>query len=309
MEIPGSEYLEIDENADGEEDDVIEIAPLKQGTYRIFVYPDENAVSGDTYDFELVMNGETVTLLEDQLVDDIPTGPLAEVLVNSSPSAVAGGDRTVECESVNGALVRLDGSASTDADSSEGTNDDIVSFEWLLGGNVIATGQQAEVTLPLGVHAITLRVTDSQGATDEDEVEITVQDTTAPSLSVALNPHVLWPANHRLVPITATVIASDLCDPNPAITLVSVTSSESDNSSTGGDGNTSNDIQGVSLGTADFAFSVRAERRGRGVGRVYTVVYAATDDSGNRTERSATVYVPHDQADHNCGQPDCDLDG
>jgi hypothetical protein len=112
-----------------------------------------------------------------------------------------------------------------------------------------------------------------------------------------------------MIAIAATVVASDLCDPTPVITLVSVTSSESDNSGGGGDGSTTNDIQGAAPGTADFAFSLRAERRGRGVGRVYTVVYAATDHSGNRTETSATVYVPHDQADHNCGQPDCDLDG
>jgi hypothetical protein len=39
---------------------------------------------------------------------------------------------------------------------------------------------------------------------------------------------------------------------------------------------------------------LRAERDGRGPGRVYTVTYRADDGHGNVTDRASTVVVPHD---------------
>ena len=226
---------------------------------------------------------------------------------NAPPVANAGADQSLECEGVDGALVSLDGSGSTDADSSAGTNDDIALFQWLLSGSVIATGEHASVTLPLGTHSVTLLVTDSLGATDEDTVQITVVDTTSPSLSLSVTPHVLWPANHKMIDVIVSAGATDLCDLAPTLTLVSVTNSESDNAGSGGDGNTNNDIQNADIGTADFDVSLRAERRGNGDGRVYTLTYRATDASGNWAEESVTVDVPHDTTEHSCDQPDCDL--
>ena len=67
----------------------------------------------------------------------------------------------------------LDGSASADPDSSPGTNDDIIVFEWfenfgLETESFLGTGEILEVNLPVGSHVITLRVTDTEGATDTD---------------------------------------------------------------------------------------------------------------------------------------------
>jgi RecA/RadA recombinase len=45
------------------------------------------------------------------------------------------------------------------------------------------------------------------------------------------------------------------------------------------------------FGTNATTFSVRAERD-----RVYTVTYTATDKAGNKTVKTATVTVPHDQS-------------
>ena len=97
-----------------------------------------------------------------------------------------------------------------------------------------------------------------------------------------------------MVPVAAGVFVTDNCDPDPDVVLISVTSSEPDNAKGGGDGNTTNDIQDAELGTEDYNISLRAERQGKGSGRIYTVTYEATDDSGNSATASATVLVPHD---------------
>ena len=51
-------------------------------------------------------------------------------------------------------------------------------------------------------------------------------DTTPPSLSVTVSPKSLWPPNHKLVNVVASIQVSDLVDPNPVVTLVSIASNE-----------------------------------------------------------------------------------
>ena len=58
-----------------------------------------------------------------------------------------------------------------------------------------------------------------------------------------------------------------------------------------GDGNTSPDWQVVDA----HHVKLRAERAGNGSGRTYTLTVTCTDAAGNRTVRTATVLVPHDQ--------------
>lgn len=48
------------------------------------------------------------------------------------------------------------------------------------------------------------------------------------------------------------------------------------------------------MGTADFSFSLRAERDPRGQGRTYTIVYRSVDSAGNIATASSTVFVPRD---------------
>jgi uncharacterized repeat protein (TIGR01451 family) len=127
----------------------------------------------------------------------------------------------------------------------------------------------------------------------EDTADMLILDVTPPVLEVSVSPDMLWPVNHKLIPIEANVIATDECDPDPEVRLVSITSSESDNGL--GDGNSSEDIQGAEFGTDDSAFLLRAERSGRRNGRVYTIVYEAEDDSGNVATAEVMVTVPHSQ--------------
>lgn len=214
------------------------------------------------------------------LVDGVPA--------NRPPHADAGADQSVECAVAGGAYVQLDGTGSSDPDF------DPITFSWSAPGIVFDDPSSATPTglFPLGSTLATLTVADDLSSA-VDTVLITVVDTTPPTISVSLSPDVLWSPNHSMRDIAATVIASDVCDASPDIALVSVTSNEPDVGA--GSGNHPNDIQGTSIGTADFAFQVRSERAGTLPGRVYTATYSATDQSGNATPASAEVHVPHDQ--------------
>ncbi len=133
---------------------------------------------------------------------------------------------------------------------------------------------------------------DQYRASDHDPVIVglAVCDDIPPTFDeVSVTPDVLWPPNHQLVDVAATVVVNDNFDPNPTVQLVSVTSSELDNSL--GDGDSANDIVTVD----DFTFQLRAERSGRADGRVYTITYSATDACGNSAQQSAEVLVPANQ--------------
>jgi hypothetical protein len=103
---------------------------------------------------------------------------------NAAPTAcITGGDRTVEATGPETEVV-LDGSCSGDADSTAGTNDDIVGFNWYEGGNLVGSGEVIGCDLGLGEHLIVLEVTDKAEASDTDEVTITVEDTTPPVITL-----------------------------------------------------------------------------------------------------------------------------
>jgi len=137
-----------------------------------------------------------------------------------------------------------------------------------------------------------LTVHDDDGATDTCQATVTVIDTTPPDINISLAPALLWPPNHRLMDIEATVTATDACG-STTVELITITSNEPDDGP--GDGATTGDIQAAVVGSADFDFALRAERSGDGNGRVYTVVYTATDGAGNQASTSSIVVVPHDQ--------------
>jgi hypothetical protein len=86
-----------------------------------------------------------------------------------------------------------------------------------------------------------------------------------------------------------TVEVNDDQDATPSCQVVSVSSNEPPNGT--GDGDTAPDWEIV----GERAVRLRAERSGRGVGRVYTITVDCVDDAGNAATGTATVTVPRDQ--------------
>ncbi len=90
---------------------------------------------------------------------------------NTPPNANAGADQSlVDTDGGGDEPVTLDGSASTDPGGT------ITNYKWMEGVAVLANGPSAtaNVTLAVGVHTITLEVTDNGLLMDTDDVVITV---------------------------------------------------------------------------------------------------------------------------------------
>ena len=160
------------------------------------------------------------------------------------------------------------------------------------GTTVNVTGSVVVSDLTSSPAIVRVEVTgvDGCGLQTVETFDADVVDTTPPSIDVVLDPSSLWPPNHMMHTITADVTVDDNC-PVTDFTLTSVTSNEPDDDT--GDGATTDDIQDAEIGTADTSFSVRAERKGDGGGRIYTASYNVTDGSGNDADGSSMVIVKH----------------
>jgi uncharacterized repeat protein (TIGR01451 family) len=111
---------------------------------------------------------------------------------------------------------------------------------------------------------------------------------------VHATPGVLWPPNHKFVPVSLAGVNDPNGDPL-TITIVGISQDEPLNGR--GDGNTCPDGRGVGTGSA----SLRAERSGTGDGRVYHIAFTASDGKGGECAGSVPVCVPHDQRPgHGC---------
>ena len=200
---------------------------------------------------------------------------------NDPPIADAGPDQTVEQDGHTGGSVTLDGSGSTDDGQLQP-----LTYTWTWTGGSEA-GVSPTVILPLGTTTVTLTVYDGE-LSDTDTVDITVVDTTPPEIDLNLLTDTLWPPNHKMVKV-AEISATDICDEAPLFT-VDITSNESINGPS--DGNTNPDWE---WDAETGELYLRAERSGKGDGRVYTITVTATDASENSAAETAQVTVPHDK--------------
>ena len=126
---------------------------------------------------------------------------------NQAPATDAGPDQTVGDADGDGSEdVTLDGSASSDADGT------IVSYDWDIDGNgtTDATGPNPVVAFVLGVHTVTLRVTDNAGAASSDSVVITITEPSATPTSVSVGSFAYSSAGGRYkdkhVSVTITLV-------------------------------------------------------------------------------------------------------
>ncbi len=94
-----------------------------------------------------------------------------EVGPNQPPIADAGPDQSaMDCNMDGGEELLFDGSSSSDFDGT------IVSWEWFEGAALLGSGQTLSHWFPIGMHTLTLVVTDNGGATAFDEAILTIEE-------------------------------------------------------------------------------------------------------------------------------------
>jgi len=210
------------------------------------------------------------------------------------PTIACTGEQKLEITSTNGAV----GIVQATVQDIDG---DGLMVVWVINGqtsltNVLAAGGTTNAaTLSItnqfgsGTNEVIVGVTDDGTNVVSCTSIVIVEDTTPPVIdSVTASPSILWPPNHKMRKIGLTVSASDISGP----TTWRVSSIESNEDVDGlGDGHTSPDW----AIKEPYGAWVRAERSGRGSGRVYTLQVEVADNSNNTTNGTVKVYVPHDR--------------
>jgi hypothetical protein len=177
----------------------------------------------------------------------------AEVFTpNGTPAADAGPDQEVAAGAADcRATVSLDAAASTDPDG------DALTYGWT-GPFGTAEGASVSVQLGPGTHVVTLTVDDGKGATDTDDVTVTVLDQTPPSLTAP-------------PPVTAQA-SGTACTATVDDTILGTAQA------------------------SDACGAASVDRSGVPAGNVFpvgltSILYTATDDAGNVATAPQTVTV------------------
>lgn len=213
-------------------------------------------------------------------------------ITNVAPTVDAGADQTVYRNDV----VSL---AGTWTDPAGALDDD---YDWAWGAPATpaagsapygSTAAATAVFATEGSYPLPLSVTDKDGGTGTDTVTVTVLNRAPVCAAAAPSESVLWPPDHRFVPISITGL-TDAEDDELDVTVTSIRQDEPVRS--GGANDTGPDGRGVGTATAE----VRAERDGTsaapGDGRVYHIAFTADDGHGGSCAGVVTVSVPFDRS-------------
>ncbi|EPA04759.1 cadherin-like domain-containing protein [Candidatus Nitrosarchaeum limnium] len=136
-----------------------------------------------------------------------------------------------------------------------------------------------------GVDSFTFVAND--GTTNSNIATVTITVTPVndpPQCSTPTATPYIWPPNHKMVSIGATMNTSDVDGDTVTVTISSIFQDEPTNGL--GDGDTSPDAN-LALG------QVRAERSGTGDGRVYEITMTASDGHDGTCSGTIQVIVPH----------------
>ena len=192
-------------------------------------------------------------------------------------TANAGPDRFVAADQLCRGQVTLDGTKSTAPPGR-------YIWKYLWAGS---TGAQSEGPTPtfdlpsLGMYSFDLTIYDDLGGRATDSVNVTLADLEPPQVGgVTATPSILWPPNRQMVPVTVTVVdLKDACSGRVTCRIETVTSNEAL-------------APGDWVITDALTVQLRADRRGDGDGRIYSIVITCTDDVGNSTSKTVTVRAP-----------------
>jgi len=163
--------------------------------------------------YNRVLSSEELTLLRNE------SAPIEDVAENAPPVANAGSDLTVIDANNDGReIINLDGTGSSDSDGS------IITYIWRDGETTLVSGATPSVTLPVGIHTLTLSIVDDDGATASDTVQITITRNTpvahaGPDQIVASGTLVTLDASNSSAPDENVLTYTWTQTSGPAVTL------------------------------------------------------------------------------------------
>ena len=98
--------------------------------------------------------------------------------ISNTVIADAGANVTLDQINSDGAIVALDGRGSTDISSTNPPtlDQDIARYVWSENGSTLGEGKQLSNFFAVGTHTVTLTVYDLAGASDTDEVTLTINN-------------------------------------------------------------------------------------------------------------------------------------
>ncbi|HTQ11829.1 MAG TPA: PKD domain-containing protein [Fimbriimonadaceae bacterium] len=252
-------------------------AALWNGSAESFVDLDANSSSGFTNSVAtgIDANGNIVGYTNFGLYGAVAVMWAPVKVVDNPPVADAGPNQTIQA---NGATmpVVLNGSNSYDPDPN-----DTLTYLWTdQNGNVVGSDAVANLSLAAGSYTFTLVVTDNHGmASQPSTTQVTILAAAPLSINgLSADPNVVKCSDRHWVTVTVSYSLKDGSDPNPAAVL-SVTSSDL------------HDRDDAKVVDAHHV-KVRADKRDRRKGRVYTITVSASDKNGQTANENVTVTVP-----------------
>jgi hypothetical protein len=212
--------------------------------------------------------------------------------------------RTVEVKDTKAPSIALVGAASMTVNRGSTFVDPGTTSSDQCPGALTTVKTGSVNTAVAGTYTLTYKVTDAAGLFSSVSRTVTVAAAGSCNTTVTVKPvQQIWPPNHNYqsfslsdcaaVVTTSCGDSSGGADVNGMGTILSIYSDELENANGNGDGNTVDDI----VITGHSTFKVRAERDGKGNGRVYGIRFRVTDSSGASQTATCKFSVPHDQGD------------
>jgi hypothetical protein len=139
-----------------------------------------------------------------------------------------------------------------------------------------------------GIFTVTYHSQDPAGNAENTHTLVVMIDRTAPVVTINASPNILWPPNHKLVPVTVSGSVFDATSGPVGSVHFQVVDEYGQVAPHGN----------ASLGpnhTYSFVVMLPASRLGQDKdGRTLTIFVTAADNAGNRTTVHTVVLVPHD---------------
>jgi len=167
-------------------------------------------------------------------------------------------------------------------------------YAWTLDGLPYG-GDSSTINIPTGAltsgpHTVTVTTTGACGSASQSA---TLTVGSPPVITLSTTTVSMWPPNHnyRTFNVSDFVSSASGCDGDltSSVVIASVSSDEPEDSPSGGDGTTLNDIV---IAPDCKSVQLRRERDGNLNGRVYTITFSVADSQGNTTTATVTVTVP-----------------